>query len=57
MTDEPITWDNIEGLTDNERRLYKTMLSTNDLRGTTLRGNRVNGVLLPDVVNGKVQRK
>jgi len=56
MADGPITWDNIKGLTEEERRLYKMMLAVGDLRGSTLRGNVVNGVRLPDVIDGVVVR-
>lgn len=57
MTDAPITWDNIEGLTDEEREAGKALLSTPDLRGVTLgAGNESNGVALPQIVNGVVQR-
>jgi hypothetical protein len=56
MSDEPITWDNIPGLTDEERRAGRNLLAIDDLRSVTLEGNTVNGVKIPPMVYGVVVR-
>lgn len=54
--DAAVTWDNIEGLTPEERALFKMMVASDDLSTTTITGSSMNGVRLPDIVNGKVRR-
>jgi hypothetical protein len=54
--DTPITWDNIPGLTDEERLAGRAMLQVPDLRGITIDGNVVDGIAVPRIVNGVVQR-
>ena len=56
MSDEPITWDNIPGLTDKEREYAKRGFSIDDLRRHVIRGSVIDGVRLPDIVNGVVER-
>ncbi|MCW2165046.1 hypothetical protein B0I12_002201 [Microbacterium hydrothermale] len=57
MAGGPITLDNIEGLTEKERALYKQGFNFGDLTNTTVTGPVVNGVKLPDIINGKVVRR
>lgn len=56
MPDGPITWDNIEGLTDEERALFKMVIQVDDLRTNTIERTTVNGVVLPTIRNGVVER-
>lgn len=57
MSNEPITWDNIPGLTDEKREAGKKFLNTDDLRGISIgEGNSVDGVPLPKIENGVVIR-
>lgn len=53
---EPITWQNIPGLTDEERGLYASAFSIDDLSTQSLSGIVVNGKKLPAIKNGVVQR-
>lgn len=52
MSDEPLTWDNIPGLTDEERRAGRALMNIDDLRSITLENAEANGVKLPPIVNG-----
>lgn len=56
MSNGPITWENIPGLTDEERRLGASAFQVDDLSTVTLRNSKIDGTLLPDIVNGVVQR-
>lgn len=56
VSDQPLTWDNIPGLTDEERAAGRKFLEIHDLRAVTLEGNVVDGVTLPPIVNGVVVR-
>ena len=53
-----VTWENIEGLTDAERKAGRSLIGGNglDLRIITLRSNIHEGVRIPDIVQGVVVR-
>lgn len=54
--EEPLTWENIPGLTDKERELYASVMQVDDLRSQSFSNITVNGVRLPAVVDGVVRR-
>lgn len=56
MSDTPLTWDNIPGLTEKERKAGRAALDIDDLRSATIEGLVANGVALPPIVNGVVVR-
>ncbi|MBT2497126.1 hypothetical protein J7E45_16055 [Microbacterium sp. ISL-59] len=56
MQDEPLTWDNVPGLSDDERRIGRSLIEVPDLRMITIEGVSADGVFLPPIVNGVVIR-
>ncbi|MCC4249526.1 hypothetical protein [Microbacterium testaceum] len=54
---EPITWQNIPGLTDRERELGEMLFYGADLRTLTLASATVGDERIPDIRAGQVYRE